>query len=85
MKNKNRQNVFPEGVDFVHSDTLGLTRDRRGKTGLDAYTRERPNVFRFLGARFFNFFDKIVSNIQASSSWGIGLKGRGTKVGALGM
>ena len=48
MKNKNRQNVMPEGVDFVHSDTLGLTRDRRGKIGVDAYTRERPNVFSFL-------------------------------------
>ena len=45
MKNKNRQNVMPEGADFVHSDTLGLTRDRRGKIGVDAYTRERPDVF----------------------------------------
>ena len=48
MKNKNRQNVMPEGVDFVHSDNLGLTRDRRGKIGLGAYTRQRPNVLRIL-------------------------------------
>jgi len=46
--NKNRTNVLPEGVDNVYSDTLGLTRDRRGNIGLDAYTRERPTVFRFL-------------------------------------
>ena len=45
---KNRQNVLPEGAAFVYSDTLGLTRDRRGNVAVDAYTRQRPNVFRFL-------------------------------------
>ena len=48
QKNKSRQNVLPDGVDFVYSDTLGLTRDRRGTIAVDAYTRERPSVFRFL-------------------------------------
>ena len=38
--NKNRQNVNPEGVDFVYSDTLGLTRDRKGTIAVDAYTRD---------------------------------------------
>ena len=47
--NKNRQNVLPEGADFVYSDTLGLTRDRKGTVAVDAYTRQLPNVFRFLG------------------------------------
>ena len=46
--NKNRTNVLPEGVDSVYSDTLGLTRDRRGTVAVDAYTRERPGVFRLL-------------------------------------
>ena len=46
--NKNRQNVLPEGAAFVYSDTLGLTRDRRGNVAVDAYSRQRPNVFRFL-------------------------------------
>ena len=40
--------LMPKGVDLVHSDILGLTRDRRGKIGLEAYTCERPNVFRLL-------------------------------------
>ena len=47
--NKNRQNVLPEGADFVYSDTLGLTRDRKGTVAVDSYTRQFPNVFRFLG------------------------------------
>ena len=50
QKNKNRQNVIPNGSEFVYSDTLGLTKDRRGTIAVDAYTRERPNLFRFLGA-----------------------------------
>ena len=48
QKNKNRQNVIPDGSEFVYSDTLGLTKDRRGNIAVDAYTRERPSVFTFL-------------------------------------
>ena len=47
--NKNRQNVLPEGAAFVYSDTLGLTRDRKGTVAVDSYPRQFPNVFRFLG------------------------------------
>ena len=48
QKNKNRQNVIPDGSEFVYSDTLGLTKDRRGTIAVEAYTRDRPSVFRFL-------------------------------------
>ena len=48
QKNKNRQNVIPDGSEFVYSDTLGLTKDRRGNIAVDAYTRDRPSVFTFL-------------------------------------
>ena len=48
QKNKNRQNVIPDGSEFVYSDTLGLTKDRRGNIAVDAYTRDRPGVFTFL-------------------------------------
>ena len=45
QKNKNRQNVIPDGSEFVYSDTLGLTKDRRGTIAVEAYTRDRPSVF----------------------------------------
>ena len=48
QKNKNRQNVIPDGSEFVYSDTLGLTKDRRGNIAVDPYTRDRPSVFTFL-------------------------------------
>ena len=48
QKNRNRQNVIPDGSEFVYSDTLGLTKDRRGTIAVEAYTRDRPSVFKFL-------------------------------------
>ena len=46
--NGNRLNLFPVGAAFVHSDTFGLVRDRRGRIDVDRYTRDRPSLFRFL-------------------------------------
>ena len=46
--NKTRQNVLPEGAEFVHSDTLGLVCDRRGMIVVDAATRMWPHIFRLL-------------------------------------
>jgi len=48
--NKTRLNVLPDGAEFVHSDTLGLVCDRRGKIVVDAATRMWPNIFRLLTA-----------------------------------
>ena len=46
--NRTRQNVRPDGAEFVYSDTLGLVCDRRGAITVDAATRKWPNVFRML-------------------------------------
>mmetsp|Transcript_23063 Transcript_23063/g.53362 ORF Transcript_23063/g.53362 Transcript_23063/m.53362 type:complete len:468 (+) Transcript_23063:51-1454(+) len=44
QKNTNRQNVLPQGQDFVKSDTLGVLRDRFGNFFMNRNTREYPNV-----------------------------------------
>jgi len=44
-KNEARQNVMPEGVDFVHSDTMGLIRARDGRYMATAPSVLYPNVF----------------------------------------
>mmetsp|Transcript_35734 Transcript_35734/g.81993 ORF Transcript_35734/g.81993 Transcript_35734/m.81993 type:complete len:499 (-) Transcript_35734:156-1652(-) len=43
-KNVWRQNVAPDGQDWVFSDTLGLLRDRQGDVHLTAPTRRYPQV-----------------------------------------
>ena len=49
-RNRTRKNVLPLdcATGFVHSDTLGLVCDRRGKIVVDAATRMWPNIFRLL-------------------------------------
>jgi len=43
-RNPNRQNVLPEGQDWVWSDTLGLLRDRMGDIHLTTPTKAYPAV-----------------------------------------
>jgi len=47
-KNDSRQNVMPEGQDFVFSDTLGLIRARDGRYMEKEATKEFPDVTRLL-------------------------------------
>ena len=46
--NKTRQNVMPENVTHVCSDTLGLTRSRVGTVVLTKHTRKYPQYFALL-------------------------------------
>jgi len=43
-KNPNRQNVLPDGQDWVWSDTLGLIRDRVGDIHITAASKTYPEV-----------------------------------------
>ena len=46
--NRSRTNVFPEGANFVHSDTLGAIRNRVGKVVPTKLTIQNPAVFALL-------------------------------------
>ena len=46
--NRSRTNVFPDGANFVHSDTLGAIRNRSGKVVPTAMTIQHPPVFAML-------------------------------------
>ena len=46
--NRSRTNVFPEGANFVHSDTLGAIRNRVGKVVPTAMTIKHPSVYALL-------------------------------------
>lgn len=48
-KNDTRQNVLPEGQEYVFSDTLGLIRARDGRYMEKEATREFPEVTKLLG------------------------------------
>jgi len=48
QKNAARVNVFPDGKDWVWSDNLGLTRDRRGDIHLTYATKAYPNLIKLL-------------------------------------
>mmetsp|Transcript_133272 Transcript_133272/g.344889 ORF Transcript_133272/g.344889 Transcript_133272/m.344889 type:complete len:991 (+) Transcript_133272:80-3052(+) len=47
-KNETRQNVLPEGQQWVHSDTFGLIRSRTGQYMVTNATREYPHVTQIL-------------------------------------
>lgn len=47
-KNDVRQNVIPDGQDFVYSDTLGMVRDRTGHWKVKGATRDFPDFTRLL-------------------------------------
>merc|ERR1719491_407877 len=49
-KNEARQNVLPDGIKWVHSDTLGLIRLRTGGFGVTSATQEYPHVTQLLNA-----------------------------------
>jgi len=47
-RNPNRQNVFPDGRDWVWSDNIGLVRDRQGSIHLTSTTTRYPSVIKML-------------------------------------
>eukprot|EP00747_Dinoflagellata_sp_TGD_P180448 gnl/TRDRNA2_/TRDRNA2_32927_c0_seq1.p1 gnl/TRDRNA2_/TRDRNA2_32927_c0~~gnl/TRDRNA2_/TRDRNA2_32927_c0_seq1.p1 ORF type:complete len:352 (+),score=36.58 gnl/TRDRNA2_/TRDRNA2_32927_c0_seq1:46-1101(+) len=42
-ENRLRQNVIPQGQDFVHSDTVGLTRNRSQRYAVASLSKEFPD------------------------------------------
>ena len=45
-RNTARQNVTPEGHDWVHSENFGMTRDKQGQCGVSRITHKYPHVMR---------------------------------------
>ena len=49
-RNTGRQNVMPQGKDFVWSDTVGLLRDRTGDIHVTGSSKRYPEVVQLLNA-----------------------------------
>lgn len=66
-KNPNRNNVMPDGQNWVWSDTLGLLRDRVGDIHLTSPTKTYPEVTELLNQYLLDRLPKEVSTFKWTS------------------
>eukprot|EP00927_Polykrikos_kofoidii_P059867 TRINITY_DN54988_c0_g1_i1.p1 TRINITY_DN54988_c0_g1~~TRINITY_DN54988_c0_g1_i1.p1 ORF type:complete len:517 (-),score=58.41 TRINITY_DN54988_c0_g1_i1:182-1525(-) len=66
-RNQSRQNVIPDGHDFVFSDTLGLIRDRTGSIHITAVTKLYPDFTRIINRYLSERLPPEVSSFKWTS------------------